>query len=118
MDGAGKIAAGIVLAAVVAVVGYVGYNEFSRRRDIREAQEFVQQLGEQGRQATQEFQQQVQRNARIQAEMQERARLARRLSPSERCIGGTVVRVSGSTYTQASGPDGRPVACSGLYRLR
>ena len=41
-----------------------------------------------------------------------------RLKGSERCIGGTVVQVSGSTYTQAIGPDGRPVACSGLYRLR
>lgn len=118
MDGAGKIAAGIVLAAVVAVAGYVGYNEFSRRLDIREAREFVQQLGEQGRQTAQQFQLQVQRNSRNTAEMQERARLARRLSLSERCIGGTVIQVNGSTYTQAIEPDGRPVACSGIYRLR
>lgn len=118
MDGAGKIAAGIVLAAVVAVAGYVGCSEFSRKRDINEMQEALQRLDEQGQQAAQQLQLQVQRSARVQAEMQERARLARRLSPSERCIGGTVVQVSGSTYTQAIGPGGRPVACSGLYRLR
>lgn len=60
-------------------------------------------------------------SARRAAEAQRKAALdlqRRRLAPSERCIGGTVVQVSGSTYTQASGPDGRPVACSGLYRLK
>lgn len=60
-------------------------------------------------------------SARRAAEAQRQAVLdlqRRRLAPSERCIGGTVVAVSGSTYTQANGPDGRPVACSGLYRLR
>ena len=40
-------------------------------------------------------------------------RKASLLAPNERCIGNTVVRVSGSSYTQVSGADGRPVPCAG-----
>lgn len=40
----------------------------------------------------------------------------RQLRPNERCVSGTIVRVEGSSYTQALGPDGRPVACVGQYR--
>lgn len=58
--------------------------------------------------------------ARRQAEA-ERQRLLdlrrRALKVGERCIGGTVVEVNGSSYTQALGAQGRPVACSGRYRL-
>lgn len=118
MDGAGKIAAGIVMAAVIAVAGFVGYSEFQRRRDIAEATEALHQLSQQGQAMAQQFQQQAVADTRRQAEMRERARLARMLAPSERCVAGTVVQVNGSTYTQATGPDGRPVACSGRYRLR
>ena len=39
------------------------------------------------------------------------------LGPDEQCIGSTVVRVSGSSYTQALGAAGRPVACVGRQRL-
>ena len=117
MDGAGKIAAGIVVAAVIAVVGFVGYSEFRRHRDIAEATEAFQQLSQQGQAMAQQFQQQAAADTRLQAEIRERARRARMLAPSERCVGGTVVQVNGSTYTQAIGPDGRPIACSGRYRL-
>jgi len=41
----------------------------------------------------------------------------RELATDERCVGGTVIRVSGSSYTQVLGGDLRPVACSGAYRL-
>lgn len=52
------------------------------------------------------------------AEEAARARdLARRqLRSNERCVGGTVITVEGASYTQALGPDARPVACSGQYR--
>ncbi len=39
------------------------------------------------------------------------------LNPDEQCIGGTVVRVIGSSYTQVLGAAGRPVACAGRQRL-
>jgi len=69
---------------------------------------------------------QVQREAAVaneaerrrQAALQIQDRMARMLATDEQCIGGTVIRVSGSTYVQASGADGRPVACEGRYRLR
>lgn len=118
MDGAGKIAVGMVLAAVIAVAGFVGYSEFQRHRDIAEATEALHQLSEQGQAMAQQFQQQAAVDTRWQAELRERARLARMLAPSERCVGGTVVQVNGSMYTQATGPDGRPIACSGRYRLQ
>lgn len=55
-------------------------------------------------------------------EAQHRARVAdlrrRQLASNERCVSGTVVRVSGSSYTQVLGGDLRPVACKGRYRLR
>jgi hypothetical protein len=33
------------------------------------------------------------------------------LMAGERCVGGVLLTVSGSTYTQFSGADGRPVRC-------
>ena len=42
----------------------------------------------------------------------------RELASDERCVAGTVIRVSESSYTQVLGGDLRPVACSGQYRLR
>lgn len=40
------------------------------------------------------------------------------LMPGETCVGGVVVLVSGSTYTQTNGADGRPVRCAGGYAYR
>ncbi|UGB47225.1 hypothetical protein LQ772_08070 [Frateuria edaphi] len=116
MDGAGKIALGIVAAALLLVVGFVSYREFERRRDIAEAQELIQSLTGYAQQALQEGQRQSALDARQRAEARQRALDARRLAASERCVGGTVIRVEGASYTQALGPDGRPVACSGQYR--
>lgn len=42
----------------------------------------------------------------------------RTLGTDERCVAGTVIQIRGSSYTQQLGADGRPVACSGRYRLR
>jgi hypothetical protein len=118
MDGAGKIAAGIVLAAVVLVVGFVGYREHERNRDQEEAAQFIQQLNDQGTAMVQQYQHADAVASARRAESSERARRARMLAPSQQCIAGTVVSVNGSTYTQSTGADGRPVACSGRYRLR
>lgn len=118
MDGAGKIAAGIVLAAVVLVVGFVGYLEHERNRDQEEAAQVIQQFNQQSAAIVQQYQHADAVASARQADASERARRARMLSPSERCIAGTVVSVNGSTYTQSTGVDGLPVACSGRYRLR
>jgi hypothetical protein len=40
------------------------------------------------------------------------------LMPGERCIGGVVVLVNGTSYTQADGPDGHPVRCAEGYAYR
>ncbi|MGA0587386.1 hypothetical protein ACO2Q2_09710 [Dyella sp. KRB-257] len=118
MDGSSKIALGIIGAAVVGVAGFVGYNEYSRQRDLRDLMDFVGGV----QSSAQEMQQSAAMDA-AQASARAAARRdalqrSRMLSPVERCIAGTVVTVSGSTYTQATGSDGRPVACSGRYRLR
>ena len=39
------------------------------------------------------------------------------LLAGERCIGGMVVLVNGSTYTQAVDADGRVAHCEGQYRV-
>lgn len=74
-------------------------------------------------QAQQEAFARSQRDARVrQYQQQARAREAdlrrRRLSDDERCIAGTVVQISGSSYTQLAGVGGHPVACAGRYRLQ
>jgi len=118
MDGSGKIALGIVAAALLLLVGFIGYREFERQRDIAEAKEMMRSLGDYAQQAVQEGQRQRAVDARQRAEAAQRALEARRLAPDERCVGGTVIRVGGSSYTQVVGGDLRPVACSGAYRLR
>ena len=50
-----------------------------------------------------------QREQQRQADAQ-RARFV--LEYGQRCVGGTVINVSGSSYTQVLGSAGRPVACS------
>lgn len=57
-------------------------------------------------------------DARMRAEQHQRELQARALSSNEQCVAGTVVRIEASSYTQASGVDGRPVKCAGRYRLR
>lgn len=125
MDGSSKIALGIVAAAALLLLGFISYREFERRRDIADAQEvmrgisdYAQQAMADGRRAEQQRQRQVAYDARMRADALERARRARELSSDERCIAGTVVQISGASYTQLAGVGGRPVACSGRYRLQ
>lgn len=80
MDGAGKIAAGIVLAAVVLVVGFVGYREHERNRDQEEAAQFIQQLNDQGTAMVRQYQHADAVASARRAESSERARRARTLA--------------------------------------
>lgn len=63
-------------------------------------------------------QQQQQQAQRVALQRAQAADLQRRqLAPDERCVAGTVVRITASSYTQVAGVGGRLVACSGRYRL-
>jgi hypothetical protein len=42
----------------------------------------------------------------------------RELAADERCVGGMVIQVRGTVYTQLLGANGRPQPCSGRYRLQ
>jgi hypothetical protein len=73
------------------------------------------------KQEAQEAQEQAQQRARAYQAAQQRARAMdlqrRRLAINERCVGGTVIRVDGSSYTQVL-DSGHVVRCAGVYRLR
>lgn len=121
MDGANRIAIGIVAAAALLLFGFIGYREFERQRDIAEAQALMQGLAGYAQQVVDESRQaqaRHQQDARERAEQAQRDLQARQLARNERCVSGTVVRITGTSYTQPTGTDGRPMACSGRYRLR
>ena len=117
MDGAGKVAAAIVVSAVLVVVSLVAYREFARQRDIRDAQAMIQGVGSASVQVSQQV-----RAQRVAHEKQMQRAYAdgmrrRALSENQRCIGGVVVQVDGSTYTQL-GTIADPVRCEGAYADR
>jgi hypothetical protein len=113
VEGSSKIALGIVAGAVVLLLGFIGYHEYERQRDIREAQEMMSSLGEYASQAMADASRQEQRRQAVQTYQQSVERQRYVLSSSQRCIGGTVVTVNGTVYTQDISADGRPVRCSG-----
>lgn len=108
-----------VLAALsiagIAVLGYQRYREYQAAEMMQRAMEQLAAIPAQ-----------LQRNAAATTEAQRRRQevlraqdvMARTLAADEQCIGGTVIRVNGSTYVQALGGDGRPGACEGRMRLR
>ncbi len=117
MSEGAKVAIGIVVAALVLAVVYIAYREFDRARDVRQAQEVMGQI--------------VQIPAQVDAERAQASRLAvqrqreevamswdrRLLTGNQRCVGGVVVVVDGSSYSQL-GTVGNPVRCSGRYADR
>lgn len=118
MDDSSKIALGIVGAAVAVFFCWVGYREFERQRDIDEAKAVLAQIAEIPAQMQRESAAAAEAQRRQRTAIQARDMIARTLAADERCIGGTVVRVNGSTYVQAAGSDGRPEVCEGRMRLR
>lgn len=110
MDGAGKVAAAIVFAALLVV----GYLEFSRVRDAGEARAALRELSassaEQVRQVQLGQAAAGKRAARSASDDLRR----RALAPDQQCVGGVVVRVEGTTYTQL-GTIANPVRCSGRH---
>lgn len=118
MDDAGKIALGIVGAAVAVFFCWVAYHEFERQRDIDEASAVMAQIAQIPAQVEKESREQAELQRRRQAVLQAQDAAARTLRSDERCVGGTVVRVNGSVYVQTLGADGRPEACQDRMRLR
>lgn len=117
MDGSSKVAAAILGAAFFAVVGFVGYHEFDRHRDAEAAAAALAELdASSARLVSQMGAQQVAGVAQRRAESS--YDLARRaLSGNQRCVGGVVVQVDGTVYTQV-GTISDPVHCLGGYADR
>lgn len=116
MDSSWKIAVAIVLSALLVIVCLIGYREYDRQRDIDMAMSMLQGLGESSQQYVQ---QQADYRAAEAANSAERRRrvvaedLRRRtLEGNQRCVGGVVVQVEGSTYTQL-GTISQPAYCAG-----
>jgi hypothetical protein len=118
-----------ILAVVVgSIVGVWTWNVVAEYRARVEAQAFVQSVSDSFHDAVKQGQQ-----AEAQSQLQERQRLwdqhreqvkaevnaeqSRRLSGNQRCVGGVVLVVDGSTYGQL-GTVGDPVRCNGQYADR
>ena len=113
MEGSSKIALGFVGAAALLAVVFVGYREFDRQRNIAAVNEALAEFSKPDPFGLEADHQQAQRQ---QAQRQAQARAAdvrrRQLAGNHRCVGGVVVVVEGSSYTQL-GTVGDPVRCSG-----
>ncbi|MBT2142398.1 hypothetical protein KK141_22850 [Dyella sp. LX-66] len=122
MDDASKIGLSIVAAAALLLVGFVSYREHEKRQAAEAIEDAIQQFAKEFPPPppiaypprADESARQHQAAAFLAAEQR---RQALQLAPDERCIGGTVVRVSGNSYTQVAGAAGRPAACAGRQRL-
>lgn len=112
MDGSGKIALGIVGAAVVLLVGAVAYREFERQRDIREVQEVMQGITSYAAQSLEQDQRAARQQQALRAAQQAVERARYELADDMQCVGGYVVQVRGTVYTQL-GSVGSPVRCTG-----
>jgi hypothetical protein len=86
----------IVVGCCVLAVSYVGYREYEHRRDVAEATEVVKALAE----ALPSVSPVRSDDPRVGAEVIAASR-PRRLAVNQRCVGGLVVTVVGSSYTQA-----------------
>jgi hypothetical protein len=117
MEPSSRIALGIVAAAALLLVGYIGYSEFQRQRDIAQAQALMSSLGEQGTRVLAQFHAQDAAQQQRQREAVAMSWDRRLLMGNQRCVGGVVVVVNGTSYTQL-GTVGDPVRCSGRYADR
>jgi hypothetical protein len=85
----------IVLGCCVLAGSYVGYREYEHRRDVAEATEVVRAFAEALPSVSP-----ARLDPRVDAEVLVASR-PRRLAANQRCVGGLVVTVLGSSYTQA-----------------
>jgi hypothetical protein len=124
MDGSTKIAISVVAAAFVLVLGFVGYREFERQREQEEALRVLSSMAAMGQRTAEQYQAGL---AQVQIDQQERFREQSRqaaadrlryaLADNQRCVGGVVVQVDGSRYTQL-GSIQYPIHCDGYFADR
>lgn len=119
MDESSRIALGIVAAAALLLVGAIGYKEYARQRDIRDAQQAIQAIVQMGQRSMAQSSAQsrgwnAQQDARAQVARARAAVESSRydLSSDQRCVGGVVIEVHGTVYTQVGGISD-PIRCSG-----
>lgn len=100
---------GIVAGALILALTYVGYREYEHRRDIREATEVIQAIATAARDS-------VKAPVVVSPSVDPRvateaiqAKRPRRLADNQRCVGGLVISVDGSSYTQTG------ERCSGRF---
>ncbi|ULU25441.1 hypothetical protein [Dyella terrae] len=115
-----KFVQGLTVALVVTVGGLAWrliYLHYATETITHTLNDFSQQQLEIARQQQERLLAgQRARQQQVMAEAEQR-RLALQLAPDEQCIGGTVIQVKGSVYTQIAGAGGKPQACAGRQRL-
>jgi hypothetical protein len=106
-----------VLAALgvagLAVLGYQRYRDYQAVQALNEFAASIPRYTQADAWASQR-----QPDPRMAAEVAARRAEHASLRLDETCLGGTVVRVSGNSYTQVLGADGRPEACAGRTRVQ
>jgi hypothetical protein len=122
MDGAGKIAAGMVVSSVVLVTGWIGYHEYARQRDLDE-----------GARVMREALDAVTPKRMVVIPDPERVRLEAQAAPvpwngltpgpskdlraGEACFNGEVIQQTAHGIFHETHADGSTVRCEGNRRL-
>ena len=107
---------GFVAAALILALAYIGYREYEHHRDMEDLKTFVRETDEQ----TKEDVKALWSNAAVSAPSYHsvdpriateaaQAKRPRRLADNQRCVGGLVIAVDGSSYTQTG------ERCSGRF---
>jgi hypothetical protein len=112
MDSSTRIALGIVGAALILLFGGIAYHEFERQRDIDDVQMAMQTFVGGVVAVSQQSQEQQASDLRqreLAADLDQQRHM---LAGNQRCVGGVVVQVDGTSYTQL-GSIANPVRCSG-----
>ncbi|MEP6899818.1 MAG: hypothetical protein ABI870_14930 [Rhodanobacter sp.] len=111
----------VLAALVIFGVLVIGWRALERERDREDAQAVMDSITQYAQQGLADSLRQTEAESQRQLDVQQRAREVdamnvdrRRLLPDQRCIGGTVITVKGSVYTQVL-LGGTPVSCSGVY---
>lgn len=100
METSTKLALAIVGAALVLVVGYVAYQEFSRARNVYVLNQVVEGFNRSMAEDASEFRHAAAERKRRKRVAHARDLASRRLSPHQRCVGGTVIDINGNEYVQ------------------
>lgn len=107
-----KLALAVVVAAVILIGGYVAYSEFARARDVDQAQQSLDAFRQHAQETVADARRVAQVSQDQQTLYQRREWERRRLAANQRCVGGSVVEIQGSVYTQL-GSIADPIHCSG-----